>query len=161
MIRILILVVALTLTALAAEQPRESNADNVREVAFKSLIYEAAASRDGYRVYFLSLGTTWTNDTPFMIDPSDGFMKRFAGRTPPVKKVSQSKKGEGGEVLDKNTGQRGVIFTVTDIKWISDKEVEAECSVYKAGLNGYAHKYTLSSRNKQWKVTSKKLVRIS
>jgi len=160
MMRILFLTSALTLTALAGEEPRESEAHNVREVAFKSLIYEAAAAQQGYRVYFLSLGSTWTNDTPFAIDPSDTFMTRFAGRTPPVKKVSQSKKAERGQVLDKSTGQLGVIFTVADLKWVSDQEVEATCSVYKAGLNGYAYKYTLIKKNNQWKVANKKLVSI-
>jgi len=137
---------------------QKAEEDNVREVAFKTLIYEAGAAREGYRVYFLSVSKTRTN-TPF--DPSDGFMKRFAGRTPPVKKVSQSQMGDGGKVLDKSTGQRGVIFTVTDLKWISDEEVEATCDVYMAGLNGYTYKFTLSRKNNQWKVTNKRLVSIS
>ncbi len=69
--------------------------------------------------------------------------------------------GEKGEVRDKASGQRGVIFTVTDLKWVSDAEVEATCSVYKAGLNGHTSKYTLSRKNNQWKVTNRKLVSIS
>ena len=140
---------------------QEAEEGNVREVAFKTLIYEAAAAQEGYKVYFLSLGNTWTNDRPFGIDPSDGFMKRFEGRTPPVRKASQSKIGEEGEVRDKSSGQRGVIFTVTDLKWVSDQEVEATCSVFKAGLNGYTFKYTLTRKNNQWKVTNKKMVSIS
>ena len=157
---ILALALALALSALAAEGPRESEADNLREVAFKTLIYEAAAAQQGYRVYFLSLGNTWTNDRPFAIDPSDGFMKRFEGRTPPVRKVSQSRSVKG-EVRDKISDQRGVIFTVTDLKWISDTEVEAKCSVFKAGLNAYTDKYTLTKKNNQWKVTDKKSLSIS
>lgn len=158
---ILFLASALTLGALAAEGPREAEVENLREVAFKTLIYEAAAAQEGYKVYFLSFGDTWVNDRPFAIDPSDGFMKRFEGRTPPVKKASQSRIGEKGEVRDRSSGQLGVIFTVTDIKWASDQEAEAVCSVFKAGLNGYAYKYTLTKKNNQWKVTNKKLVSIS
>jgi hypothetical protein len=132
---------------------QEAEEGNVREVAFKTLIYEAAAAQDGYKVYFLSLGNE--------IDPSEEFMKRFEGRTPPVKKASLSKIGEKGEVQDKSSGQRGVIFTVTNLKWVSNQEVEATCDVFKAGLNGYTYKYTLTRKNNQWKVTNKKLVSIS
>jgi hypothetical protein len=158
---ILFLAWALTLSALAAEGSREAEVENLREVAFKTLIYETAAAQHGYKVYFLSIGNTWTNDRPFDIDPPDGFMKRFGGRTPPVKKASQSRIGENGEVRDRSSGQLGVIFTVTDIKWASDQEAEAVCSVFKAGLNGCAYKYTLIRKNDKWKVTNKKLVSIS
>jgi hypothetical protein len=140
---------------------QKAEEDNVREVAFKTLIYEAAATQEGYKVYFLSWGTSWTNAAHVEFDPSDEFIGRFAGRTPPVKKVSQSRQGERGEVLDKSTGQRGVIFTVTDLKWVSDKEVDATCSVHKAGLNGYTYKYKLSREKNQWKVANKELVSIS
>ena len=135
--------------------------DNVREVAFKTLIYEAAAAQHGYRVYFLSLGNTWTNDRPAEIDPSDDFMKRFAGRAPPIRKVSQSRIDEAGEVRDKTSGQRGVIFTVTDLKWTSDREVTAKCIVFKAGLSAYVNEYKLTRKYNQWKVTDIKLVSIS
>jgi len=161
MIPILFLALAQALTPLAAQGLSESEADNLREVAFKTLIREAAEAQNGFKVYFLCLGDTWTNDTPSAIDPSDTFMARFAGRTPPVKKVSQSKKGEAGQVFDKITGQRGVIFTVDDLKWISDEEVEATCSVYKAGLDGYAYKYILNKKNNRWNVAKKTLWRVS
>lgn len=162
MMRTIFLVSLLVLKAVGAEQARPKDEDNVREVAFKSLIYETAAAQEGYRVYFLSIGLTWTDDNHFTYkDPSDELMKRFAGRTPPVKEVSQSRKGERGGVLDKSTGQRGVIFTVTDLKWISDQEAEVTCSVYKSGLNGFSDRYTLSRKNNQWRVTNKKMLSIS
>ncbi len=158
--RILFLVQALTLTALAAEKQREAEVDKVREVAFKSLIYNAAASQHGYKVYFLSLGSTWTNNARFDIDPSDEFMSRFRGRTPSVKKASQAKIGDLA-VIDKTTGQRGVVFTLSDLKWISDQAVEVTCNVYMAGLSSYTSKYTLSRKKNQWKVTDRKFVNIS
>jgi hypothetical protein len=158
--RILFLMLSLVLTSVAAEGSRESEADSLREIVFKRLIYDAAAAQEGYKVYFLSLGYAWMNDRP-EIDPSDRLMKRFAGRTPPVKKGSQSKIDEKGEVRDKNSGRRGVIFSVTDLKWVSDHEVEATCGVFKAGLNSSTYKYTLIRKNSQWKVTNKKMISIS
>lgn len=140
---------------------QQAEQDNVREIAFKTLIYEAAAAQQGYKVYFLSLGNTWTNDRPFEIDPSDAFMKRFQGRSPPVKKASQSKIGQEGEVRDKSSGHRGVIFIVSDLKWVSAQEVQATCSVFMAGLAGYTYQYTLTRKDNRWKVTDKKMVSIS
>ena len=162
MIRKGFLISLLALAAVAAEQAQSKDEDNVREVAFKSVIYETAAAREGYSVYFLSVGLTWTDDNHFTEkDPSDELMRRFVGRNPPVRKVSDSRKADGGRVVDKSTGKPGVIFTVDDLKWISDNQAETRCAVYKAGLNGVVYKYTLSRTNNQWKVTSKKLVSVS
>ncbi len=162
MIRNMFLISLLALTAVGAEQTRSKDEDNLREVAFKSLIYQTAAAREGYNVYFLSVGLSWTADNHFTErDPSDELMQRFVGRNPPVRKVSDSRKADGGRVVDKSTGKPGVIFTVDDLKWISDNEAETRCVVYKAGLNGVVYRYTLSRTNNQWKVTSKKLVSVS
>ncbi len=162
MIRHLFLISLLALTALGAQETRSKEEDNLREVAFKTLIYEAAAAREGYSVYFLSVGLTWKDDNHFTeIDPSDELMKRFVGRNPPVRKVSDSRKADGGRVVDKSTGKPGVIFTVDDLKWISDNAAETRCAVYKAGLNGIVYKYTLSKTNNQWKVTTKELKSVS
>ncbi len=162
MMRTVFLVLLVALTVAGAEQARSKDEDDVREVAFKSLINETAAAQQGYRVYFFSVGLKWTDDNHFTYkDPSDEFMKRFAGRKPPVRKVSDSRKADGGRVEERSTGQPGVIFMIDNLRWTSDNGAEASCSVYKSGLNGFALKYTLSRTNNQWKVTSRSLVSVS
>ena len=70
--------------------------------------------------YFLSVVVKNKEHT----DPPADFMKRFANNKPPVKAFSEcvwpTKKG----VLDKKTGERGLVFYIAAIKWVSDTEVE-------------------------------------
>lgn len=160
MVRSILLALFVASNALAADQPPQQDEDGVREVVSKALIYEASGAQQGYKVYFLSLGSTWTGKGIARTDPSDEFMKRFAGRTPPVRKVSACE-DKGSKVADKQTGARGIIFTVSDLKWISNTEVVVDGDVCKAGLNGYTMTYTLKRNNSQWKITDSKLQSIS
>ncbi len=147
-------------TALGAERGPQAQEDNAREVLFNYLIHQESGAQQRPKVYFLSLGTIWTNRTITRIDPTDEFMRRFEGRVPPVRKVSLCV-DDYRKVADKNTGQRGIIFTVADFKWLSKTEIEAVGNVYKAQLNGYWNTYTLTNDGRKWKVAHTKMGGVS
>ena len=86
------------------------------------------------------------------VNPSDALLARFAGRRPPVKKVSESvsKKYEG--IFDKETGKKGILFIVTSIKWISETEAEVEGGHYTAPLEASGHVYKVRFENGKWVV---------
>jgi hypothetical protein len=155
--RVLLFLAVLVAPVLGAEQLRQAEEDDVREVLFKHLIFNAAGAQRGFRVYFLSVGETWTNSSPRTLreDPSDEFMKRFADRTPPVRKVS-SCEDRGKDVVEKETSRPGLIFTVRKLKWISKTEIEASGSVYQAGLAAHWATYTLMKVGGKWKITGVK-----
>ena len=158
--RTIFAILILAFAALGADQLRPKDEDDAREAAFKTLVQRAGGAPQGYKVYFFSVGHTFTNSTFTRIDPTDEFMKRFAGRKPPIQKVSACK-DTGEKVVDAKTGERGIIFTVSDLKLVGHDAVEATCSVYRAGLDMLVYKYTLTKKNNQWNVTKKELVSIS
>ena len=135
-----------------AEQTAAKEDDDIREIVIRALFRDAGI-RGGVKVFFLS-AEEWRTD------PTDGFMARFASNKPPVRKVSLSAEKEG-KVFDKQTGERGVIFSVMNLRRKSDTEVQIDGSVYRAGLNGYTDTYTLTKKSGKWKITDKKIKSIS
>lgn len=123
---------------------------------------QGSGAQRAFKIYFLCMDEIWTNSSPrtLRIDPSDEFLKRFAGRTPPVRKSSACV-DHGKDVVDKNTGQRGIIFTMSHLKWISGTEVEAFGKTYEAGLAAEWAAYALTNASGQWKVTGRKAGGIS
>jgi len=85
-------------------------------------------------------------------DPDDAFMKRFAGNKPTVKRLSECDSSDDKGVVDKKTGERGLIFTTGAIKWVSDTEVEISGGYYEAGLSASGNTYFLKKVDGKWKV---------
>jgi len=106
------------------------------------------------KVYFLGVGDKAT-------DPSDEFMKRLADHKPPVRKASASHFVLGKGLLNTKTGERGLAFRATTIKWISDTEVEVSGGYYEAELSSSGNTYTVKKENGKWKVTKEKMDWIS
>ena len=150
-----ILFFAFTTRCLAAENERESQIDDIREAVFRwQFEHNASALQKNAKVYFLRIDKNKS-------DPSDAFMKRFAEHNPPVRKVSACSSDPDKGVQDKKTGEKGLIFNVIEIRWISDAEVEAAGGYYEAGLSASGNIYTLKKENGKWKVTSDKMRWIS
>jgi hypothetical protein len=139
----------------AADKARQSQEDDIREAVFRwQFDHNVSGQQKKAKVYFLAVGEKYG-------DPSDEFIKRFADNKPPVRKRSECSADAGKGVLDKKTGEQGLIFHVTSIKWISDTEVEAEGGYYEAGLSASGNIYTLKKEKGKWQVTKDKLVEIS
>ena len=133
---------------------RSAAEDDIREATYRyQFLHNASGLQQKADVYFLSLGE---KDT----DPSDAFMKRFADHKPTVKKVSSSA-GRLGGVRDKDTGGKGLIFRVAQIKWVSETEAEVSGGYYEGGLSASGNTYYLKKENGKWVVTRSEMHWIS
>ena len=130
----------------AAEQ------DDIREAVFR---YEfennASGQKRNAKVYFLSLGKDKETD--------DAFIARFKDHKPPVKKRSQSK--EDFEVFDKETGERGLIFSAVTIKVVDANKVKVDGGYYEAQLSASGDVYTVERKDGKWIVTDDRMLWIS
>jgi hypothetical protein len=123
--------------------------DDIREAVFR---YEFTHNcwYKPEKVYFLALG----NDK----DPSPALLKRFADNKPPVKPVSKCKissklvQRPKTAVIDKETGDRGLIFRVESIKWVTPKQVQVEGGYYADGLGASGNTYIVEFRGNRWVV---------
>jgi hypothetical protein len=86
-------------------------------------------------------------------DPDDAFMKRFAGNKPPVKRHSECEVSPKKGIVDKKTGERGLIFLSGAIKWVSDSEVEVSGGYHEGNLSASGNIYHLKKVDGKWKVT--------
>jgi hypothetical protein len=151
----LFLLFAFTSLGVADEKARQGQDDDIREAVFRyQFDHNASGQQKTAKVYFLGVGEKAT-------DPSDDFMKRFANHKPPVRKASASHFVRGKGLLDKKTGERGLAFRNTLIKWISDTEVEVSGGYYEAELSSSGNTYTVQKENGKWKVTKSKMNWIS
>jgi hypothetical protein len=130
-----------------AEEP------NIQEAVFKYQLDHNAAYRPDVEVLYLSVGEK-------SVDPPDEFMLRFAEHVPPVRKVS-SCVIEKNRVVDRQTGQRGLIFHVGRIKWTSDQKVEVEGGDYEHGLSSSGDSYTVVKKDGKWRVITSSIKWVS
>lgn len=107
--------------------------------------------------YAFSLG--WLT-TKGYVDPSDAIVERFLDIEPFVRKVSQCDVPVEG-AFDKETGKRGVIAEVKNIRWIDNQEVKTEGSVFISGLGATFYRYSLKKENGKWIVTNQLLLGIA
>ena len=151
----LFLCLAFASVSVGADQARQLQEDDIREAVFRwQFDHNVSGQQKRAKVYFLSVGEKYG-------DPSDEFLKRFADNQPPVRKRSECTADAGKGVLDKKTGEQGLVFNVTRIQWKSDTEVEVEGGYYEAGLSASGNIYTLKKDQGKWKVVNDKLVEIS
>lgn len=118
--------------------------DDTREAVFRyEFAHNASGQQQNAKVYFLSLDKDK--------DPSDAFMSRFKDHKPPVKKRSQATRE--AEVIDKDTGERGLIFRATAIKQLDENKVTVDGGYYEAGLSSSGNTYTVERIKHKWVVT--------
>lgn len=130
----------------AAEQ------DDIREAVFRyQFEHNASGQQQNAKVYFLTFGKDK--------EPGDAFIARFKDHKPPVKKRSQSK-GQG-EVIDKETGERGLIFSAVTIKVIDANKVQVDGGYYEAELSSSGNIYTVERKERKWIVTKDQMLWIS
>ena len=125
------------------------------EAVFRHLL---RPSRDGL-VCFLSVGG------PEDHDPDDAFMERFAGHRPPIKPVSEATLAGAaqsglalppapfpGQVIDRRTGQPGLILRVSRLTWLSESEVRVEASTFAHGLAARGNLCRVAREGDRWAV---------
>jgi hypothetical protein len=137
-----------TLASCAATQ-KFNVEDDIREATFRyefsPWLRQTPARELENIVFFLSVGENKE-------DPSKEFMERFTNNKPAVKTRSHATGGLQG-VKDRDTGQPGVIFYVSKIKWLKDTEVEVEGAYFGHGLISSRSTYYLTKKNDKWVVT--------
>lgn len=93
-------------------------------------------------------------------DPSPGLMRRFSGRKPPVRKVSECNADVSG-VTDKRTGEAGLVFRVGRIRSLDKNSVEVLGGYFEGGMSSSVNLYRVERKNGRWRVTNDKLLVIS
>jgi hypothetical protein len=121
-----------------------SETDAIREAAFRYMFFGECA-------YYLAI---IMGDKE--VDPDDAFLKRFADRKPPLKKVSECTASKHEGVRDKETGEHGLIFRLGEPRWMSDTEVEIDGGYYEYGLAASGNTYYLKKENGRWEVYNDK-----
>jgi len=129
---------------------RAAQLDDIREATFRyQFSRNASGQQQNAQVYFLSIIIAGNEKSE---DPSDEFMKRFAGHKPRVAKGSESRTSMEEGVRDKVTGEKGLRFHVEEVRWKSDTEVEADGGYYEAGLSASGNTYFLRKKKGKWVV---------
>jgi hypothetical protein len=151
----------------AAEEPsRATEEDTIRETVIRYQMDGWASSGDkmerdakepldkcvakhlNSRIYFVSVNGK---------DPSVEFLRRFQGIPRTVKKMSdarQTKKPDGGWVIDRKTKQPGIIFSANEIRWLKNNEVEVDGGYHCGGLCASGEVFTVILENGKWTVTA-------
>ena len=119
--------------------------DDIREAVLRHMFEHEARQQKAYtKILFISVEKK---------DPDDKFIARFKGQTPPVKKVSESViKGDMGSVVDKKTGQQGIIYRAGKVRWINENEAEVDGSYRVANLFAGGCSYRVVRDEDKWMV---------
>ena len=119
--------------------------DDIREAVFRyQFAHDATQQKPITKIYFISIENNK--------DPDDRFLKRFAGSTPIVKQVSQAGYSKNGidSIIDKTSGEAGIIFSVGIVNWINENEVEVKGSYYVANLFAGGCNYRIVRTDNVW-----------
>jgi hypothetical protein len=140
-----------------AEPPNKAEQElDIREATFRYQFgNNASGQQKNTKNYYLSIDAGDKKT-----DPDDAFLKRFTG-SPPVKKVSECDESVIQGVVDKKTGEPGLVFRTGAIKWISDTEVEVSGGYYEGNLSSSGNTYYLKRDADKWKVIKNVMQRIS
>jgi hypothetical protein len=105
-----------------------------------------------YKVYFIGFYEEVDSNYIFRgdaIDPTDDFLTRFNGFIKKVKKRSDCEK-VGADFIDKVTKEKGLIFRVGPINWISETEAEVEAGYYAGFAAADCYSYRLYKEKGKW-----------
>jgi len=146
----LAVVFAVLLVPISDQAIRKVDESEIREAAFRyQFNNNASGLKDRAAAYYLSIADPHGKET----DPSADFVRRVAGNKPPVKRVSEcGMSGDWPVVVDKVTGERGLVFWTGTIKWVSDGQVEIPGGYREARSSSSGNTYHLRRVDGKWKV---------
>lgn len=123
-----------------------SEEDQVREAVFRyQFEFNASGQGTAANAYFLSVEGEK--------DPSPQLLQQFDAHRPPVKPVSASTLEPGTAlVLDMETGLPGLIFSITQIRRLSDDEVEVDGGYCEASESASGNTYRVAKQDGTWEV---------
>jgi hypothetical protein len=96
-------------------------------------------------------------------DPSDEFLKRFEGNTPPVKKYSECEPliGSLSDRFRDKSGKIIVLYVVHSVKRTASGTAIVEASWDAAPLRGETHRYTMKQVDGKWIITKDEITVVS
>ena len=151
MMRLIPIAVALVLLVCGCSSTEQtptqlSEEDQIREAVFRyQFEFNASGLGEAANAYFLSVEGEQ--------DPSPQLLERFDGHRPPVKPVSASNLEPGtAQVLDSETGLPGLIFRITEMRCVSDDEVEVDGGYYEASESASGNTYSVVKQGGSWQV---------
>ncbi len=159
---LLALLLPLSCKDLGTEPPLSLFQDDIREAVFRfQFLHNDSGQQQSATAYYLavfdSVNDQWTS---LCHDPSNTFMSRFVGQSPPVKKLSQCTYGTLG-VIDRETGQSGLIFRLGAIWQTGPTEVVIEGGYFEGGLSASGNRYWVQRIDGQWIVVKYGMMWIS
>ncbi len=115
---------------------------------------KAVAKRLNVKIFFVSVDGE---------DPSDELLARFKDVPRIVKKVSGSEIGKVQRmpVVDKSSGERGIIFLANKVHWRSKDSAEVEGGYHCDGLCGAGFRFRVKREHGKWIVISSKMEWVS
>jgi hypothetical protein len=142
------LLLAYSTTLFASDADQISEEDDIREAVF---LYQFDHNASGLQKHAHAYCIFVTiNDR--RVDPSNGFLKRFAHHKPPVRKGSACHWTSGVAVYDRG-GRPALIFTISKINWVSGTEVTVEGGYEEGNVSSSAESYAVNRQSGKWVVT--------
>ena len=138
-----------------AESPVSTNDLDVIEAEFRyQFQHNTSGAQTNATVFFIALGKETT--------PPDDFLARFIDVSTPVRAASESIRDDanGNRIIDAKTGQGGLLFTHSEIQWITDSKAEVTCTMSEANQSGSVKRLTLEILEGRWGVTQDVLLAI-
>jgi hypothetical protein len=142
---LLALAVAGGCTTAATRQYRAAEEGKVSEAA---LLYELTL-RDTNRLVFVSLFDSQNR----VFDPPDNFVERLQAAGIPARKASQSSRDVHTRVVDKFTGEPGIIYSAGVLRWINNTKVVVRRGCDVANLAGGATDCVMEMKDGKWQET--------
>jgi hypothetical protein len=119
---------------------REKQEEEIAEAVFRyQFLHNASGRQQNAKVYFLSLRYR---------NPSKEFMERFTGNTPVVSTVSECT--EDDDIRDLQTDARGILFRITNIKWVTPTRGEVSGGYDEGRLSSSGDTYYVEKRDGRW-----------
>ena len=138
------------------ESPASTNELDVIEAEFRyQFQHNTSGAQTNAAVYFIAIGKETT--------PPKEFLARFIDVATPVKAASESIRDDanGSRITDAITGHAGLLFTHSEINWITDTKAEVICLMAEANLSRSVKRLTLEFIDGRWVVTKDELIAIS
>ena len=129
-------------------QCRVLEEEKIREM----VLMESLALRDTNRLVFVSFQDSAGN----AFDPLDVVMARIHEAGIPARKASEATKDSHTRVIDKGSGEPGVIYYAGVLKWVSNSKVEVVEGCTCASLGGGLTEYTMKKKDGKWMRTKTK-----
>jgi hypothetical protein len=144
------LVLACGCVTSASRAYRANEEPKIRE----EVLLEHLALRDTNRVVFLA----FFDSVNKQIDPSDKFLQRVHALGIPARKASQAARDDQTRVVDRTTGELGVIYYAGVHRWLSNSSVEVTQGVTCASLGGGFSEFIMKKKDGKWTRTKTKRV---